>query len=265
MTPISRREPGVLTAPAGPAYAPALPGQEGARRQELVRLAEGLLDRRSSSRQRAGHVLALSRALDWLETFAGEDWQDRWLHSGSDQCGHRWLPDVPPKHRHSLTTGIRLLIVLRAIRPTYAWFFASRLLGVYSQFRQHNHAAVFAAIEPHIARADTGNYSAYALTLLTHIAIVTGKSPRDIDTADFHTYRAARLASGRPCTGLPLAYEALQAIGGLVGQPPTLRQAIARGQHGSRASTATRSSTPGSATCSCTTSWNARRSWTTAP
>ena len=230
VTPISRREPGALTAPAGPAYAPALPGQEGATRQELVRLAEALLDRQPSSRQRAVHALALSRALDWLETFAGEDWQDRWLHSGSDQVGHRWLPDVPSKHRHSLTSGIRMLIVLRAIRPTYAWFFASRLLGVYSQFREHNHAAVFAAIEPHLARADKGSYSAYALTVLTHIAIVTGRSPRDFDTADFNTYRAARAASGRPSIGLPLAYEALQAIGGLVGQPSTLRQAIARGQ-----------------------------------
>ncbi len=230
VTPVSRREPGVLTAPAVPAYAPALPGQEGATRQELVRLAEGLLDRRPTSRQRAEHVLAFSRALDWLETYDGEDWQERWLHSGSDQVGHRWLPDVPPKHRHSLTSGIRMLIVLRAIRPTYAWFFASRLLGVYAQFRQHNHAAVFAAIEPHTARADTGSYATYALTVLTHIAIVTGKSPRDIDTADFNTYRAARAASGRPSIGLPLAYEALQAIGGLVGQPPTLRQAIARGQ-----------------------------------
>jgi hypothetical protein len=62
------------------------------------------------------------------------------------------------------------------------------------------------------------------------VRIVAGKSPRDIDTADFNTYRAARATSGRPSIGLPLAYEALQAIGGLVGQPPTLRQAIARGQ-----------------------------------
>lgn len=230
VTPISRREPDVLTAPAGPAYAPALPGREHMTRRHLGTLAVELLGEKPPLSQRSQQHLALTRTLDWLETFPGEDWQERWLNSGSDQRGHRWLPDVARAHRTSLTTGVRLLIVLRAIRPAYAWFFASRLLGVYSQFRQHSHAADFAAIEPHTDRQDAANYSAYALTLLTHISIVTGKSPRNIDTADFNTYRAARLASGRGCTGLPLAYEAVQAIGGLAGQPPTLRQAIARGQ-----------------------------------
>lgn len=75
-----------------------------------------------------------------------------------------------------------------------------------------------------------GAVGAGLVTSATAAAGATSASATPFDTADFNTYRAARLASGRPCTGLPLAYEALQAIGGLVGQPPPLRQAIARGQ-----------------------------------
>ncbi|NNH51817.1 hypothetical protein HLB15_05995 [Promicromonospora citrea] len=197
MTRVSRREPAVLTAPAGPAYVPAVPGREHETRRALAEAMVTLLDEQPTHAERHLHELALTRVLDWLETFAGEDWQDRWLHSASDQRGHGWLPDVPTAHRYSLTRGIRILIVLRVIRPSYAWFSASRLLGVYSQFRRHNHAAAFVAIEARTARADAATYGTYALNLLTHIAIATGKSPRDFDMVDFNTYRAATSTDAR--------------------------------------------------------------------
>jgi len=45
-----------------------------------------------TGQQRSRQNRSLTRVLDWLETFPGEDWQDRWLLSGSDQNGSEWGP-----------------------------------------------------------------------------------------------------------------------------------------------------------------------------
>lgn len=190
-----------------------------------------LQDEHLSLTQQQRNSLGLTRILDWLETFAGENWQDRWLISGADDAGIHWPPpNISVYQRRMLSGGVGILIVLRAIRPSYAWLSANGLPGIYEKFRQYNQPAEFVALQPHTVRPHATAYGAEALNLLTRIAIVTGKSLRDIDTGDLNAYRAARLASGRPCSSLPLAYEALKAIGGLSGQPATLRQAIARGQ-----------------------------------
>lgn len=176
--------------------------------------------------------LAVTRILDWLETFPGDDWQTRWLLSGSDGAGNGWgPPGLSPGVRGRLTQGLGVMIVLCAVRPTYAWLSGSRLLGVYAAFRQHNQAVVFAELEKQIAaRLDGGEHATEALNLLTRMVIVTGKDLRRLDLTDFTTHAAQRRNSGRPGTALSFAYEVLHAIGGLAGQPPTMRQARARGQ-----------------------------------
>jgi hypothetical protein len=92
-TPISPGGPNALTVTSAPA--PTAPivtnGREHAARDELSRLAGGLLDQPTGP-QRSRHTRALTRILDWLESFPGEDWQDRWLLSGADQQGSGWGP-----------------------------------------------------------------------------------------------------------------------------------------------------------------------------
>lgn len=92
-TPVSRRDPQALScrqpAPRTAAVAPV--GRADATRDELGRLAETLLDQ-PTYHQRWRQALALTRILDWLETFPGEDWQDRWLLSGAEEHGSGWGP-----------------------------------------------------------------------------------------------------------------------------------------------------------------------------
>lgn len=127
-----------------------------------------------------------------------------------------------------------ILIVLRAVRPSYAWLSSSRLLGVYAAFRRHNQPEVFTALEnvlgKQAAAGGVTEYAVEALNVVTRMVIVTGKPVRALDLADFDQYAAARRACGRKLASLPLAYEILHAVGGLAGLPPTMRQAHNRGQ-----------------------------------
>jgi len=232
-TPVSNRDPAVLSVPAATAPVTVLSsGREHASREQLLQLVPLMFNPDARYQQRWRLERGMSRMLDWLETFPGENWQDRWLLSGSEELGTRWGPGgLTQAQRQNLTLGLRMLIVFCAIRPCYAWLFGSRSLGVYADFRRHNQAEAFAAIERRIVPRDTyQEYADEALNLLTRMAIVTGKDLFALDLNDFDDYASARRASGRTGHALPLAYELLHGVGGLAGLPPTLRQARNRGQ-----------------------------------
>jgi integrase len=169
--------------------------------------------------------------LDWLESFPGDSWQDRWLVSSSDKHGRSWGPGgLTEWSRNRITTGLGVLIVLRAVRPSYSWLLASRLLGLYASFRQHNQAAAFTELAGLAARRGTTYQEEEALNVLTRIVIATGTDLRALSVEDLAAYAAAGKAHGRKRSSLPLAYELLRGIGGLPGAAPTWRQAQARGQ-----------------------------------
>jgi integrase len=230
--PASRGEVGTAALPPDPgrpAAAP-VPGRERASRGELLSLAMALPG--TSSRQaRWRRAEAVTFALDWLEGFPGDSWQDRWLLSGADEQGRSWVPVGLTTRWHSrLTAGMGTLIVLRAVRPGYAWMSASRLRGIYDKYRQHNQAQAFAGLTQLAGQHGLGQHEAEALTVLTRIVIVTGKDLQALSLDDLAGYAAARRERGRDAASLPMAYELLKSIGGLPGAPPTWQQARSRGQ-----------------------------------
>ncbi|MEV1173402.1 tyrosine-type recombinase/integrase [Nonomuraea sp. NPDC049784] len=169
--------------------------------------------------------------LDWLETFPGETWHERWQLSGSDAVGRSWGPaDLTPRWRNRITTGLGLMIALRAIRPSYTWMFSSRLLGVYGTYRRLNHADCFTELSERAQRRRFFDHEIEALNVLTRMAIATGKSPLELDLDDFTAYTTARKAADRKISCVPFAYELLREIGGLADAPSTWRQLQARGQ-----------------------------------
>ena len=213
------------------ADAPPLPARAGASRAELVGLAGGLRSASATTQRNPAHA-ATGLVLDWLETFPGSDWQDRWILSGSDEQGSGWGPSgVSPGRRARFTAGLGALLALRAIRPSYRWLFASRMLGAYDLYRRHNQTATFGRLHRQLTEhGGCDEYTRDALNLVTRMVIVTGKDVLDIDLADVTAYAQARLASGRPVAALPLAYQALHAMGGLTGAPATLAQSRTPGR-----------------------------------
>ncbi len=225
-TPLRVHDPIATTEPSSSVEAnppPRPPARAETDVADLLVLAKGLL-LEPAAPQRNHQQGSVSAVLSWLECFPGHTWQQRWLLSGADAAGPGWGPaGLSPARRGRFTTGLGVLLVLRAVRPSYAWLFASRLLGVYETFRRHNQAAAFAQLGQHLA--DVGGcpeHAVNALNLLTRMAIATGKDVSALDAADISDYAAARKASGRPVESLALAYQALHAVGALAGCPPTL-------------------------------------------
>lgn len=230
------------TSPADPAalVAPATPQRSPDRRhpnhrlgrEELARLAAGLLERPTAT-QAYTHRVAVGRVLDWLEQWPGDSWQDRWLVSGSDDLGQRWGPaGLSDQHRGHFTRGLRALIVLRAVAPSYPWLSASRLQGLYGAFRQHNQSNVFGRLTQLAGQQDNAaEHAEAALNALTRIVITTGKDLlTDVDGQDLTEYAQARRDHKHKVSAVPFAYQLLRAASGLAGQPPTMRQAELRGQ-----------------------------------
>ena len=213
------------------ADAPPLPARAGASRAELVGLAGGLRSASATTQRNRAHA-ATGLVLDWLETFPGSDWQDRWILSGSDEQGSGWGPSglvagAPrPVHRGARrAAGVagRPPLLPLAVRQSNA----RRLRPLQATQPDRDVRPAPPQLTEH---GGCDEYTSEALNLVTRMVIVTGKDVLDLDLADVTAYAQARRASGRPVAALPLAYQALHAIGGLTGAPATLAQSRTPGR-----------------------------------
>ncbi|MEV6812583.1 site-specific integrase [Micromonospora sp. NPDC051296] len=230
-TPVSRRDPGILTAPAPIPAPPPLPNPwDRAEIEDVV--GESLtLSAPEATRVRRNKQLASRWVLQWLQTLPADTWQQRWL-LGGDPKPPGWVPEeFAGPNRWKYFTGAGVLIVLGVIRPSYLWLFGNRPQHIYDSYRRRHQSDVFAEVEGLAAqRGGAPMHAREALTTLTRMVIVTGKDLRELSVADLTGYAAARTASGRYTTALPFAYDLLRAVGGLADAPPTFKQASARGQ-----------------------------------
>ena len=121
---------------------------------------------------------------------------------------------MSPGRRARFTLGLSALLALRAVRPSYRWLFASRMLGAYDLYRRHNQTATFGRLHRQLTEhGGCDEYTGEALNLVTRMVIVTGKDVLvDLDLTYVTAYAQARRASGRPVAALPLAYQALHAV-----------------------------------------------------
>ena len=83
-----------------------------------------------SQKQRRRGVALL---LDWLASYPGQTWQDRWLASGADTAGRRWR-DIPagwlrgqgrPSANatvNALCAALPVVICADVLRPSIDWF-----------------------------------------------------------------------------------------------------------------------------------------------
>jgi len=145
-------------------------------------------------------VVGVKVFLDWLETFAGATWQQRWLASGADARGSEWADEVRIPGllagldgRGQLTGALGRMIVLEALRPSYCILYRLRSAVVFRRFRAMRDPegfATMAAICDGTSRF-TATDRSFAFNQLTRLLMHNGGRLADITVDDcIEAYRA---------------------------------------------------------------------------
>ncbi|AGB26818.1 site-specific recombinase XerD (plasmid) [Mycobacterium sp. JS623] len=108
-------------------------------RERIIAAASPLVMARMSRGYRgeavalSGARLWLSRLLDWLDTFPGESYQDRWIASNSDDQPQSWCPALSTGSHTRLGArlSINALILLGVIRPGHEWLIENKQARFY--------------------------------------------------------------------------------------------------------------------------------------
>jgi len=175
--------------------------------------------------------------LDWLITFPGVGWRDRWVASGADTNPLGWLPERHGEDHRDPTTvrqiaveGMRTLIVSRVVLPGHEFFATWKTKG-YQQILAQQDPALVAQIE---AFADQHQISKRkqrdAWTVLARIMLHTGKDLPDVSAEDIFELRAHyREKHGVPAQGLGWTWTLLAGVG-ILPNDSSLRAALRVGQ-----------------------------------
>ena len=155
---------------------------------------------RSEAEARSGARLWLSRLLDWLEGYAGESYQDRWIASDSDNQPKAWCPALSTGSHTRLGArlSINALILLGVIRPGYDWLIENKQARFYRDWTTTHEPEAwdryFAAAQqegaPEVKKWRT-------VTHLVRISIVNGLPITELHSRHVLAYRDFLTSTGR--------------------------------------------------------------------
>jgi site-specific recombinase XerD len=176
--------------------------------------------------------------LEWLATFPGEGWQQRWIIAGAYE-DNNWVarlvdadtgPHAPVVKRNRLVAGALALLLVRAVLPGYGFLHAYRAHALYEHTREVFRPDLFAKVE---AKADAlgirGRQLGDAILAITRIVLHTGKDVDQLSGDDLLELRWWYLSKGHGQTGLALAWRLLHGVADL-GSHATMLEAIRLGQ-----------------------------------
>lgn len=206
-------------------------------REEIVVRARAL-EGEARAEELHRRVVAVERLLDWLETFSGLTWQQRWLASGADARGPEWADEVRTPGltaglhgRAQLTGALGRMILLGALRPSYCILYQLRSAMVLRRFRSIRDPEGFAtltAICDGTARFTASDRN-YAFNQLTRVLMHNGGQLADITVDD--CIEAYRAQVGYSAGQHSHWYVLLRQAGMLAADtPPTIWAASRRGQ-----------------------------------
>ncbi|SCG70007.1 tyrosine-type recombinase/integrase [Micromonospora coxensis] len=174
--------------------------------------------------------------LEWLQTFPGDGWQARWL--AADVHDRSWREQVAEARDatdaasdEQLQCGMRGLLLLRVLRPSYAFLHRYKAYALFDQLRQTVSPDLFARAAAEATRLGMiGRQENQPLVALTKIVLHTGKDLEQLEPEDFFVARAWSVrAIGRQLPGLHAAWELARGVG-IIKEDKTLRAAIRVGQ-----------------------------------
>lgn len=234
---------------------------------EILTLAPELLHRDGDRHGRSARAKrGCIKILEWLATFPGSGWQQRWLNSGAD-AGIAWMeklaaedPRVDETARDDMRMGMGYLLACQVVLPGYDYLNACHLFGAMDTVRRVITPDLFTRS---VIAADQvgilGKPRGEALNVLTKIVMHTGKGLDQVTETDLFEYRS----SAQRAKGVHAAWQILAAMG-VLAEDSTMRAALHVGQPSTGdLVTGIRSRTRPSATSSCATWKSSGPAWTT--
>lgn len=230
---------------AGPYYRqhPELVGQvfagphDTAPKDEVLVVVQKLPDWPASQYSRDRLLEGTAWVLDWLLTFPGECWRDRWVAAGADINPLGWLAERHGEDRRDPKTvriiaieGMRTLIVSRVILPGYGFFSTWKTKG-YQQIIDQQDLALVAQMHAFADQIEmSGRKRRDVWSILGKIMLHTGKDLPALTAEDVFELRAHyREKLGIPAQGLGPTW-ALLAGAGILAKDSSLRAALRVGQ-----------------------------------
>ncbi|WP_399143142.1 tyrosine-type recombinase/integrase [Streptomyces sp. NBUA17] len=180
--------------------------------------------------------------LQWLETFPGATWQDRWLASPAPrhQSGSGWHAEIiewsragmhQVSRKPDLSAGMLTLLTLDVIRPSLDWLItrrSRRIREMMAEFRDPKGYADLAEVAGSDVWTSRVGYDARGT--IARILIAKGGTVRDITVGDCLEFRDAQMSfQSRTVRSASLFYSWLRDLGLFPPDaPPNLRHISVR-------------------------------------
>ena len=167
----------------------------------------------------------LTRMLDWLDSFPGETYQDRWLAADPDSRPRQWCPEIVAgsNRRVEARHSISALIMLGVIRPSYDWMFDNRQSRFWRDWTITHDKDGW---DRYFAVADREQHSErrkwWGAEHLIRICVVGGLQLSEVRGADVLAYRRYLQATNRMGSDLLSMWHYARLSGLLPGEPDDL-------------------------------------------
>lgn len=206
-------------------------------KDEVLVVVQKLPDWPGSQYLRDRYLEGCSWVLDWLLTFPGDGWSDRWISAGADADWTSWITERhgtdhrEPKTVHQIAVeGMRTLVVSRVILPGLP-FFSRWKTKAYRQIIDQQDTALVAQMNTYaeqVQMSDRRQRDAWAV--VAKLMLHTGKDLPDLTAEDIFAHRAHYQAHhDNPAPGLGATWMLLAGVG-ILPKESSLRAALRPGQ-----------------------------------
>jgi hypothetical protein len=182
-----------------------------------------------------------AKILEWLASFPGDSWQQRWKASGAEDLPkEQWL-DLPmqwrqatgrsaaPHNRDAFQTGLLMLVCAGIIHPSLPWMARKASNRIVPVMRECRDPQGYAQLQD-LIDADPGGIAPgqaqLAMGRITMILACKGGLVRDITVGDYLDLLDAMRDTGTAGAGRLLAYRLLHALGHLGPDAPLTGRAF---------------------------------------
>lgn len=207
-------------------------------REEVLRVAQKLPDWPAAVHDHNELVEGIGWVLDWLETFPGAGWRDRWVAAGANTDPICWIGQrhgddhrVVGSVRAIAVSGMHTLVLARVILPDYPYFTACKMLTGFKRIIAQQDPVLVRAIDDAAERAQMSQrLRKDAWAALAKIMLHTGHDLAQVTAEDLFGFRSAQLMQlGHQPAGCRAAWDLLAAVG-VLPRDSSLQRALRPGQ-----------------------------------